>query len=222
MTNRFQDAKDVFAGMPGPIPTCDGAGLRFGVHPPGEAQRPAVEALIRRVYAERYGARVGTLAPVLVSLQDPEVEPGEPPRVVAAAGYRFAGQPLFLERYLDAPVEQLLARAGAPVPRERIVEVAHLAAERNGEGRRLILCMAQHFAKLPVDWVVSTLTAELRALFARMGIAPLALGLADPARLDGQVAEWGSYYDHHPVVLAGHLPLALRRIAQLRSRVPRA
>jgi Thermostable hemolysin len=62
--------------------------------------------------------------------------------------------------------------------------------------------------------VVSTLTEELRHLFVRIGVTPLALGLADPARLGDDAADWGRYYEHRPVVLAGHLPLALRILAR--------
>lgn len=190
------------------------AGLRFGVHPVGDPARPEVEALIRRVYAERFGARVQRFAPVLVSLKEGE---GACARTVAAAGYRRATQPLFLERYLDRPVEALLAGEGAAPSRAHIVEVGHLAAARPGEGRRLILRLAQHLATLQVEWVVSTLTEELRHLFTRMGVAPLALGAADPCRLGDDAADWGSYYTHHPVVLAGSLRLAMRHLPTERA-----
>jgi Thermostable hemolysin len=184
---------------------------RFGLHPPGDALRPEVEATIRRVYAERFDARVRSFAPMLVSLHEGE---GAEARIAAAAGYRIATQPLFLETYLDRPVDELLAVHGARPARDRIVEVGHLAAARSGEGRRLILRLAQEFARLEIEWVVGTLTEELRALFQRMGIVPIALGAADPARLGTAAADWGSYYDHHPIVLAGHLPVALRRLAR--------
>lgn len=196
------------------------AALRFGLHPVGDPQREEVEALIRSVYAERYGARVERFAPMLVSLREVEgAGEGATARTVAAAGYRLGVEPLFLERYLDEPVEALLSHGGVVPERHRIVEVGHLAAVRAGEGRRLILQLAQHLATLDVEWVVSTLTGELRQLFTRMGVTPLALGAADPKRLGDAAASWGSYYEHHPVVLAGSLPQAMRRLALERSRV---
>lgn len=182
----------------------------FHVHEPGDPARPAVEALIRSVYRERYRARVARFTPALVSLSEGT---GPTARIVAAAGYRFATEPLFLERYLDRPVDRLLGADGALPPRARIVEVGHLAAAEAGQGRRLILQLARHLATLQVEWVVSTLTEELRQLFNRMGVTPLALGAADPQRLGADADDWGSYYDHRPVVLAGSLPLALRRLA---------
>jgi long-subunit acyl-CoA synthetase (AMP-forming) len=65
--------------------------------------------------------------------------------------------------------------------------------------------------------VVSTLTQELRNLFVRMGVAPLALGVADPAVLGDDVAQWGSYYDHRPLVLAGRLESALQMLARRKA-----
>ena len=55
-----------------------------------------------------------------------------------------------------------------------------------------------------------------------MGVTPLALGVADPARLGADAADWGRYYDHHPMVLAGHLPQALRRLLRRQAAAGRA
>lgn len=179
------------------------------VHEAGDPRRPAVEAFIQAVYQRRYGAQVTQFAPMLVALWDEGC-------ITAAAGYRFGdGGPLFLERYLPAPAEALLAPHDAAPPRRgAIVEVGHLAAGRAGDGRRLVLMLARHLMALDCEWVVGTLTAELRQLFVRIGIAPLTLGAADPAVLGEGAAAWGSYYAHAPVVLAGHLPRAMRHIAQ--------
>ena len=177
------------------------------VHGPDDAQRAEVEGFIHSVFARRYGADVQSFAPMLVSLQDR----GE---IVAAAGYRNAGAaPLFLERYLPSPVEALLAsQTGGQPERHSIIEVGHLAASRAGEGRRLISVMGPHLASQGFVWVVGTITSELRHLFMRIGVTPLALGVADGAALGPEVVHWGTYYDHRPVVLAGHLQQALRRL----------
>ena len=184
------------------------ASARLRLVPPEDPQRAEVEAFIRDVYAERFGAALQHFAPCLVALQD---DTG----LLAAAGFRPADSgPLFLERYLDAPVEQLL-----PQPSRREVgEVGHLAAGRAGEGRRLILMLGPLLAAQGFRWVVSTLTEELRHLFLRLGVAPLALGVADPARLGAEAAAWGRYYAHHPVVLAGSLDAALQALARRQAQ----
>lgn len=176
--------------------------------PPEDPQRPEVEAFIRGVYAERFGAALQQFAPQLVVLQDQS-------GLLAAAGFRPADSgPLFLERYLDAPVEQLLPQPS----RREVVEVGHLAARRAGEGRRLILMLGPLLASQGFRWVVSTLTEELRHLFLRLGVAPLALGVADPARLGAEAGAWGHYYAHRPVVLAGSLDAALQALARRQAR----
>lgn len=184
------------------------------LHLPGDAGRAEVERFIAAVYRARHGADVRHFAHTLVSLRD---EAGE---LVAAAGYRAADEaPLFLERYLGVPVETRLADAARVAPaRSSIVEVGHLAARRAGEGRRLVLLLGPHLAARGYQWVVSTLTEELRHLFLRLGIAPLALGVADPAVLGEEAARWGSYYDHRPVVLAGQIDLALKALARRGAR----
>jgi Thermostable hemolysin len=205
-----------FSGVPCTPMSPAGAGSTLlCVHGPHDPGRESVERFIRRVFARRFGARVQRFAPHLVCLRDPDS--GE---IVAAAGYRFADQgALFLERYLDQPIEQHLSLPGqVPVERAGIVEVGHLAAGRAGEGRRLIVRLAHHLAGQDVLWVVSTLTEELRHLFVRMGITPLALGRADATALGDQAGEWGSYYEHHPVVLAGQMQPALRWLQRRQAR----
>lgn len=188
-------------------PGTDDEGLRL--HLPHDARRAVVEGFIRGVYGRHYGATVPAFAPVLVSLTGPDGE------IVAAAGYRSAAAgPLFLERYLGEPVEAALARhALRPLARREVVEIGHLAASRPGAGRRLMLLLGPHLAQARFRWAVATLTQELREMIARMGIEPLALAPADPAVLAAEAAQWGSYYDHRPVVVAGEIQPAVRRLA---------
>jgi AcrR family transcriptional regulator len=173
--------------------------------------RAEVEAFVQSVYAEHYGATIREFAPVLLALRDAQGV------LVAAVGYRCAALgPLFLERYLDAPVEQLLLGPQTPGDaRSGMVEVAHLAALRPGEGRRMMAELGRHLAQQGTHWVISTVTRELRHLFLRMGIAPLALGVADPERLGERALDWGTYYHHEPVVLA----VVLAQTQRLRPRL---
>jgi hypothetical protein len=181
----------------------------LSTHAVGDPARAPVEAFIRKVYETRFGADPTHFAPTLVGLRD---ESG----VLAAAGYRSAGTGrLFLEAYLQAPIERVLAaHHGAAPARARIVEVGHLAAARAGEGLRLVRLLGPHLAALGFHWVVCTLTEELRHLFDRLGVAPMVLGQADPAALGEQARHWGRYYEHHPMVLAGHLPRALQQFSR--------
>lgn len=188
------------------------AGSGLVVHGPGDPRRGEVEAFIRTVYARRYAARPDRFAPSLMALRDGGGA------LVAAAGYRRAlAATLFLERYLPAPADVMLARCtDGPVPRAAVFEVGHLAARVPGAGRRLIGLVGPHLAAQGCEWVVCTLTRELRHLFMRLGIAPLPLAVAEAAALGADAARWGSYYAHAPQVVAGHLPEVLRRLAEAR------
>jgi hypothetical protein len=196
-------ARESLTGRP-----ADGAALRL--HLPEDPQRAEVEDFIRAVYRRHYGASVQSFTPVLVSLADAAGQ------IIAAAGYRSAAAgPLFLERYLREPIEDELAwHAGRGLTRREIVEIGHLAAGRPGAGRRLMLLLGPHLAQQRFHWAVATLTQELRQLMTRLGLTPLALAAADPSVLGEEAASWGSYYEHQPLVLAGEIQPALRRLAR--------
>ena len=173
-------------------------GLALACHARRTSGRAEVEAFIQSIYAKRYGAHIRHWAPSLISLMAASA-------VVAAAGYRHASRPLFLERYLPESVDTLIARhAGATISRAAIFEVGHFAA-RNGCGRALMIALGQHLAARGCTWVVCTATRELRLLFGRMGLQPLVLGPASAGRLGAEAASWGTYYEHAPMVLAGSL-----------------
>lgn len=173
----------------------------------GAPQRAAAEGFIANIFRRHYGAEVSSFAPNLMLLEDAG-------RIAAAAGWRCAGEErLFLETYLDEPIEAAVARlAGQPVRREAIVEVGNLAADRAGGSVDVILNLARHLDRLGYEWVAFTATSELIGIFRRLGLPPLALASADPARLGADAADWGSYYDSRPVVVAGRIALALEMV----------
>lgn len=181
------------------------------VYEPDTPGRAAIEKFIQTIYAERYGAQVPSFAPVLLALESADGS------TLAAVGYRSAAnEQLFLEHYLDQPVERALFGSAAQAQqRQLVVEVAHLVATRPGAGRLMMVELGKWLRKLGAEWVVSTVTRELRHLFIRMGIAPLALGVALPERLGLQAQCWGDYYSHDPVVLG----IALGHTEKLRPKL---
>lgn len=173
-------------------------------------RRHETEEFIRRVFRRHHGAFVRSFAPNLLLLEERQ-------HVIAAAGWRGAGEEsLFLERYFDEPIEVLMERlTGLRLSRERLVEVAHLAADKPGASVRVILSLARHLGQSGYEWVVFTATSPLVGIFTRLGLPLLALAKADPARLGEQARDWGRYYDTRPVVVAGRIRIALERIGEL-------
>lgn len=175
----------------------------------GAPRREEAEAFIRATFASHYNAEVPSFAPNLMLMEDAG-------RIVAATGWRCAGsEPLYLENYLDTPIEAAMARlAGQPVRREHIVEVGNLATARPGASLDLILTLARHLDQLGYKWVVFTATSTLVGIFSRLRLPLLALAHANPSRLGGDAAAWGSYYETEPIVVAGKIRIALECAAR--------
>lgn len=191
------------------IATQPGAVTRtLHIHPMDDPLRGRVESYIHQRYQQRFGATLKEWLPTLVSVQ----ENGE---ILAAAGYRGADDPLFLERYLAAPIEQYLRDQNAPVARRLIVEAGQFAAARAGGGRVLVPMLARHLHQQGFHWAVSTLTSELHHLFARMGLAHQAISVATSDHLNEQERrDWGDYYAHAPHVFAGRLHAILEHFPE--------
>jgi hypothetical protein len=175
----------------------------------GSPRRAEAEAYIRTVFARRYNAQACALAPHLAMLEQEQ-------RIIAAAGWRGAGaETLFLERYLDTPIEVAMAqRAGQSVVRERIVEVGNLAADKPGGSIHVIRTLGRHLHHLGFEWVVFTATQELIGILTKLGLSMLALAQADPARLGDEASAWGTYYDTQPIVVAGRIQPGLDRMSR--------
>lgn len=176
---------------------------------PGAPRHAEVQAFIAATFQRHYRAELAEFAPNLVALERDR-------QIVAAAGWRCAAaERLFLEGYLDAPVEAAVTRlAGHAVARERIVEVGHLASAQPGGSVEVIAVLAPLLERLGFEWVVFTATRELVGMFNRLGLPPLALAPADPARLGPAAQRWGRYYETEPVVVAGRIRMALDRAAR--------
>ncbi|MDH1670171.1 thermostable hemolysin [Stutzerimonas stutzeri] len=176
-----------------------------------DPRRVALEDFIRQRFAEHYGARVRHFMPCLLGLH------GDNGEVQGAVGLRSAQRrPLFLERYLDEPIELAVARrSGRPVPREEIVEVGNLAAFGSASARLLIVALTDLLVAQGFRWVVFTGTPTLLNSFQRLALEPLALAPADPARMGEELADWGSYYASRPQLMAGEILPGHQRLLQL-------
>ncbi len=165
------------------------------------ADRAAVESFIRARFASSYGCRIESFMPRLFSVRN---RAGE---ICGAFGLRDAHEPLFLEHYLDQPIEGLLAaRLAAPVERQRIVEVGHFSGAFPGAVRAMIALLTERLYRDGCAWVAFTGTTELRNAFGRLGLRPLDLQAATIDRLPAAAqTAWGSYYDHAPRVLVGNV-----------------
>ncbi|GAB3244749.1 thermostable hemolysin [Chitinimonas naiadis] len=182
------------------------AELKFGVEPAGTDDiLPFVETRYRTVHA----AQSIRLLPAQFTVRDAN------DHLLATAGFQCAGgTALFLEHYLDLPVEQSVADSlRRPVARDEIVEIGNLAAV-GGHTHTLILAMMRYLATSNCRYVVFTLTSPVRATFRRMGLPLTALTAATPDRVP-QPEVWGAYYAKHPLVMVGEIAAGFAALASL-------
>lgn len=169
-------------------------------------------SVIGRKYREAFGASPSPSFSQYVAT-------GREPDRLAALGYRRASEGrLFLERYLDTPVEAALGSAfGRAIPRSAIVEIGNFAADNALVMLELWGAVANDLAA-DSEIAVATLTEPLRRIFGRVGVPFVPLCSARPERLGGCAAEWGSYYRQDPRVCAGIVSDGQAAIAQWRAR----
>lgn len=166
-----------------------------------EPRRAGVEAFVRHCYAKVYQADIVDFMPQLLGLYD------DRQNLLAVLGYRAAAdRGLFLENYLDAPVEQAISeKTGQRVERSGIVEVGNFAVAHPGGAQWLLLVLNAYLFAAGYEWGCATLVPVLRNAFQRLGAPLTYLASADPLRLGNDAGRWGSYYKHRPAVFAGHI-----------------
>ena len=166
----------------------------FEIVDPEHRLRPVVEATIRSAYQREHGADLTSFPHWLVANLD---EAG----VVCAASVRFAEDGFFSERYLDLPIEQLVARTTGTHPdRSVLAEVGSLAAGRPGEIRDLVCGVIAFLRSRGTRWAFFTATARLRTFLRRAGMPLIDLAPADPSRI-AAAETWGRYYLQDPRVM---------------------
>lgn len=161
--------------------------------------RAEVEAFIHSVFKINYGANVTTFMPTLVALRDSNGV------LMAAFGMREANaEPLFLEQYLDMPIEQLISRKlGKSIPRDQITCIGNLAVSNPRNAGVLIAHVIQHSLDIGIGWCVATAHHSLQNGLIKGGRDVYPLHKADKSRLPlAEQAVWGSYYDSPPQVVA--------------------
>ena len=166
---------------------------------PNDPTRKEVEAFIATVFSHVYGANITQFMPELVALRDQNGV------LMAAFGMRNAEkEKLFLEQYFEMPVESLLqAKLGLTLDRNQITCIGNLAVANPRNAGVLIAHVIDHSLKIGVQWAVATAHHSLQNGLIKGGRDVYALCSADKIALPlEEQANWGSYYQHLPQVVA--------------------
>lgn len=175
-----------------------------------DPQRAAAEAWVAARYAASYQAQLSQFLPWLMVMRCLG-------GISGVAGLQPAGaQALFLERYLPASADTMLAvQLGQAVSRPALVEVGNLAAGQRGASHLLFVLFTAVLQRAGYEWIVFTATRALRNNLDKLGFPLLVLGAASVEQVaPAERALWGRYYDTDPVVVAGSLDAAARLMQQ--------
>lgn len=182
---------------------------RLFLHDAKDPQRGELELFVQGAFASRHSARVRSFMPTLLALRNDKGE------ICSVAGFRSAAhEPLFLEHYLDGPIERAISTVTRlEVSRSHIVEVGNLAGMNCRSAMRLILALPRLLLDRGHRWMVFTATDTVRQLLANYHAPLIDLAPAVASRVQGLGDDWGRYYDTNPRIMVGYLPdgLKLRR-----------
>jgi len=165
-------------------------------------ERAELEAFVRAAFARKHDASVSSFMPTLLSFRDASGE------LRGVIGLRSAQpKPLYLEQYLEQPIEAAIAAAtGKVVQRREVVEVGNLAGANCRAAMRMVAELPSYLLARDYRWIVFTATSAVRGILQGFGAPLVELARAEGCRVAGGEDRWGRYYESDPRVLAGYLP----------------
>lgn len=203
------------SGMENVIMECVPTPFALQQVPQGTPFRDELEKFIAAAFRDQHGAQIGSFMPDLLGMRNVSGE------LRAVAGYRTAQQEqLFLEQYLDQPVESVLsAKLARPVERGQIIEIGNLASNGCRQARHLVSLLPRYLLDRGYSWVVFTATGLVRNVLESVGAELIELAVADHSRITIGNDVWGAYYRNDPRVMAGYLPGGLHLSPRHRTRI---
>lgn len=170
----------------------------------GDAWYAEACSFVRKHYLKRLGCELSGFYPIILA----RVFQG---RITAACGIRPAErESLFLEQYLDHPINALLSE-----DRSRIVELGGFSADSRIEAFLLMKDIAPWLHAQGFLTVVCTANRPIRGCLRRLGIPFKQLAMANSSKLIDASEDWGSYYETAPLVLAGDIAEGVNSIDRM-------
>ncbi len=158
----------------------------------------------RQSYEKRLGCQLEAFYPRIFVLSSEE-------GILGVCGIRTtADEPLFLEQYLDMPIEQYIDGGD----RDSIVELGGFSARSRIQALEVMGRLAHTLAEEGFTQVACTANLPVRQCLRKLGVSFVEISSADPDRLDASDS-WGDYYRTSPLVLVGDISGGLDAIRQL-------
>jgi hypothetical protein len=110
--------------------------------------------------------------------------------------------PLFVEQYLDTPIEKALNQTGIKANRNQIIEVGHLYSNHSKFALPLLLTTGVSLFITGQKTLVFCATNHVKKLISDARIPLTELCQASSGKLANTGENWGNYYQTSPSVIA--------------------
>jgi len=156
-----------------------------------DVNRVHAESFVQQRFSKVHNACIREFMPSLVTVNHPNIS--------ACVGIRVATENLFIEHYLDMPIEQ--AHPALNIPREHIVEVGNLVSTSRHATLLLFLVIASALYEAGFREMVFCATAQVATILKTAGADLYPIVEADGSRMGDSLSEWGNYYDCNPIIM---------------------
>jgi hypothetical protein len=157
-------------------------------------KRGDVERFIKQGFYKSYAAEISITMPYLLAVNNGKFR--------AALGIRSAKQPLFIEQYLELPIEQTPLLRDEKISRNEIVEIGHLYSNAQRFTIPLFLVSAISLFYCGFKYMAFSGTDRVLSIISRIGLECHYLVDATQGALNHSSDDnWGSYYSTSPKVV---------------------
>ncbi|SFB97082.1 thermostable hemolysin [Pseudoalteromonas denitrificans] len=153
--------------------------------------RAQLQSFITEGFEKAFDAHVSSFLPLLIQLGDSK------PR--ATLGLRSARSALFIEQYLNAPIEKLIL-SSKPVLRNEIAELGNLYSSNRRFTVPLFMTMAVSLFLADFKYLTFSGTDQVRTLLTKLDVSFVELKDAKQDALKEGMNDWGDYYLHAPKI----------------------
>lgn len=159
-----------------------------------DINRQNVELFIKKGFSKAYKANISVNAPWILAINNGQFK--------AALGIRSAVQPLFIEQYLESPIEKYFSKLVDNISREEIAEIGNLYSNAKRFTLPLFLVTAVSLFCNNYRYMVFSGTEHVLKLIKSAGVESTFIANADQSKLTPSSDDWGTYYDTEPKVVS--------------------
>jgi hypothetical protein len=155
--------------------------------------RRDLENFVKDGFAKKYQADINTFMPILLGIRAQGLR--------AVMGVRRGTQPLFVEQYLPMSITEILQKHGIWTERTNVAELGNLYSQNQRFTLPLLMTVVMGLYLSEVNYLVFAGTDKVRQLLGKLKLPLTFLADANPALLQDDGTQWGSYYDNNPKVM---------------------